>query len=68
MPRILLRDEDTYSTYDVQEMLGVKRQTLISWLKAGRVPEPKRDKYNRRMFTHDEVEAIRRRLRMPVAV
>jgi len=39
-------------------MAGVHRDTLLRWLRDGRVPEPARDRNDWRVFTRDEAESI----------
>jgi hypothetical protein len=34
----------TYSTAQIARMIGVDKQTLLRWLWAGKVPEPRRQK------------------------
>jgi excisionase family DNA binding protein len=48
----------TYSTRQVADMAGVHRDTLLRWLREGRIPEPRRDRNNWRIFTSEETEAI----------
>jgi len=50
--------ETTYSTRQVADMAGVHKDTLLRWLREGRVPEPSRDRNNWRIFTSEEAEAI----------
>jgi len=52
-----------YSTARVAERAGVHRDTLLRWLRAGKVPEPKRDARGWRVFTEAEATAIANRLR-----
>jgi site-specific DNA-methyltransferase (cytosine-N4-specific) len=39
-------------------MAGVHRDTLLRWLREGRIPEPGRDRNNWRIFTPEETEFI----------
>lgn len=50
--------DNTYRTREVAKMAGVHRDTLLRWLREGRVPEPARDRNNWRAFTLREAEAI----------
>lgn len=47
-----------YSTHQVAEMAGIHRDTLLRWLREGRLPEPGRDRNGWRIFTPEEVEKI----------
>ena len=48
----------TYSTRQVADMADVHRDTLLRWLREGRIPEPSRDRNNWRVFTSEEADAI----------
>lgn len=39
-------------------MAGVHKDTLLRWLKAGHVPEPRRDRHGWRHFTESEANAV----------
>jgi len=51
-----------YSTAEVAGKAGVHRDTLLRWLRDGKIPEPKRDVRGWRTFTPLEAEAIARRV------
>jgi excisionase family DNA binding protein len=60
----------TLSTAQVAERVGVHRDTLLRWLREGRVPEPARDRHGWRSFVPNEAEAIERfarKTREPIA-
>jgi hypothetical protein len=46
------------STAYVARTVGVHRDTLLRWLREGRVPQPQRDARGWRVFTDDDVRAI----------
>ena len=46
------------TTRKVAELAGVHRDTLLRWLREGKVPEPDRDRNNYRVFTAAEAQAI----------
>ena len=46
------------STAEVAEQAGVHKDTLLRWLRAGDVAEPKRDRHGWRVFTPKEVGAV----------
>lgn len=48
------------STAAMAARAGVHRDTLLRWLREGRIPEPKRDRNRWRRFTEDEAKAIER--------
>ena len=49
-----------YTTNEVAERAGVSRDTLLRWLKAGKVPEPDRDRNGWRIFSDDDVKEVLR--------
>ncbi len=55
----VLAGERVFSIQEVAENVGVSKTTLHRWLRRGRVPEPRRDRNGWRIFTAQEVEAIR---------
>ena len=46
------------STAEVARMAGVHKDTLLRWLKAGHVPEPRRDRHGWRYFTEIEARGV----------
>ncbi|MBC8228796.1 MerR family DNA-binding transcriptional regulator [bacterium] len=50
--------KDTYTTHQVADMAGVHRDTLLRWLREGRIPEPGRDRNNWRAFSREEADAV----------
>ena len=48
----------TYTTREVANMAGVHRDTLLRWLRDGRVPEPARDRNSWRVFSADEATHV----------
>jgi len=47
-----------YYTREVSTMAGIHRDTLLRWLREGKLPEPKRDRNNWRIFSENEVQTI----------
>ena len=47
-----------YTSGQVAERVGVHRDTLLRWLREGRIPEPGRDRHGWRVFTAEEVERV----------
>jgi site-specific DNA-methyltransferase (cytosine-N4-specific) len=47
-----------YTTHQVAQMAGIHRDTLLRWLREGRIPEPKRNRNGWRVFTGDEAGII----------
>lgn len=62
MATVGTQDGVLYSTAQVAEKAGVHRDTLLRWLRDGKVPEPKRDVRGWRVFTEVEAVAIANRL------
>lgn len=48
------------STADVARRAGIHRDTLLRWLREGRVPEPLRNRNGWRSFTEEEANAVER--------
>lgn len=46
------------STVEVARLAGVHKDTLLRWLRAGSVPEPRRDRHGWRSFTHEDAKRI----------
>lgn len=49
-----------YSTNDVAEKAGVSRDTILRWLRDGKIPEPDRDRNGWRIFNDQELKVILR--------
>jgi DNA-binding transcriptional MerR regulator len=47
-----------YTTSDVAAEAGISRDTLLRWLKDGKIPEPGRDRNGWRAFTKAEMERV----------
>ena len=48
-----------YTTTQVAQIVGVTRQTILRWLKEGRVPEVERTDRNWRIFTEKDIEVLK---------
>ena len=53
---------EVLSTSQAAARLGVARNTLLRWLREGRIPEGRRDRNGWRVFSSDEVEELARLL------
>lgn len=49
-----------YSTRQVADKVGVSKETILRWLRAGKIPEPVRDRNGWRIFSDPEIEEILR--------
>ena len=52
--------DNRYTTTEVAEQAGISRDTLLRWLKAGKVTEPDRDRNGWRIFTEANLKEILR--------
>lgn len=50
--------EKPYTTHEVAQMARVHRDTLLRWLREGRVREPQRDRNGWRAFTASEAQSV----------
>lgn len=55
-----MTDNTLYSTTDVAERAQISRDTLLRWLKSGKIEEPDRNRNGWRVFTEAELEAVLR--------
>jgi excisionase family DNA binding protein len=55
-----MRRERRYSTREVAEKVGVSKETILRWLRTGKVPEPDRDRNGWRIFSDEDVEEVLR--------
>jgi excisionase family DNA binding protein len=53
-----MEEKKFYSTNEAAAKAGISRDTLLRWLKTGKVPEPDRDRNKWRIFSEREVEGI----------
>lgn len=49
-----------YSSGEVAAKLSVHRLTLLRWIKEGKVPEVRRDRLGRRLFTEGDIDLIKK--------
>ncbi len=47
-----------YSTQEVADMLRVSKDTLLRWLRQGKIPEPARDHHGFRVFVRRDLALI----------
>lgn len=47
-----------YQTRDVSRIAGVHRDTLLRWLREGKIPEPKRNRNNWRIFSPSDLDNV----------
>ncbi|MHC5056282.1 MAG: MerR family DNA-binding transcriptional regulator [Planctomycetota bacterium] len=45
--------------HEVAELAGISKNTLLRWLKAGKVPEVARDRNGWRVFSEEDVARVR---------
>jgi len=55
-----MNDDRRYSTREVADKVGISKETLLRWLRAGKITEPDRDRNGWRIFSEDEIEEILR--------
>jgi len=49
----------TYKTKDVLRAVGICANTLYDWFNRGKIPEVKKDRNNRRIYTEVDIERIK---------
>lgn len=47
-----------YQTREVSKIAGVHRDTLLRWLREGKIPEPKRNRNNWRIFSPSDLDNV----------
>lgn len=50
----------SYSTAEIADRVGIHRDTLLRWLRDGRIPEPARDSRGWRVFAESDLETLAR--------
>ena len=53
-----VKDDETYTTAQVAEQLGVAQSTLRRWERVGKIPKMARDSAGRRAYMEEDVEVI----------
>ena len=48
----------TFTTHEVAQMAQIHRDTLLRWLREGRIPEPGRNRHGWRVFTPEKAQNI----------
>lgn len=56
---ICIKGVEYFTATDVHRELGIVRQTLWRWRKAGKIPQGRRYRDRQVVFTRDEVAAVR---------
>ena len=51
-------EKQFHTTAEVADRAGISRDTLLRWLKSGKIPEPDRDRNGHRIFTDEDVEKV----------
>ena len=52
--------DNRYSTLQAAEKVGVSKETILRWLRAGKIPEPDRDRNGWRIFSESDLKEILR--------
>ena len=54
-------EEKFYTTGQVAKLLGVHKNTILYWLRTGKVKEPIRDEiFNGRIWTDEDVQTLKK--------
>ena len=48
----------TYSTQQVADILEIHKNTLLNWIRSGKVPDAKRDWKRYRVWTEEDVKSL----------
>ena len=62
MPKRKLIEPNLLTSIELAAYLGVSRWTLILWLKQGKIPEPSLMRGNKRLWSREQAEEIKRRI------
>ncbi len=62
MPKRKLLEPDLLTSFELAAYLGVSRWTLILWLKQGKIPKPCLMRGNKRLWSREQAEEIKRRI------
>ena len=56
----MVAENNRYTTIQTAEKVGVSKETILRWLRAGKISEPDRDRNGWRIFSEAEVNEILR--------
>ena len=59
IPSITNTTERTHTPKQVADMLGVHKNTILNWMRAGKIPEVARDWKSHRVWTERDVNIAR---------
>ena len=54
----IMKDQKRFTITEVAHLAGIHQDTLVRWIKSGKVPEPDRNRSGWRIFTHAETQAV----------
>lgn len=55
-----MKEKKLYSTTEVAALANVSRDTILRWLKDGKIPEPNRNRNRWRIFSEEDLKAVLR--------
>lgn len=61
MPKRKLLEPDLLTSIELAAYLGVSRWSLIFWLKQGKIPQPAVMRGNKRLWSREQAEEIKRK-------
>ncbi len=63
-PSLKMRRKEYLNTAEVAELFGITKQTVLNWMRQGRIVEPERNPVNNyRIWSESDVQRVRDMIR-----
>lgn len=53
-----MKTEQTYTTQEIADLVGVHKNTILNWIKGGKVLDPPRDRNNARIWNARDLKKL----------
>lgn len=64
IPSLKMRPREYLNTAEVAELFGITKQTVLNWIRQGRIVEPERNPVNNyRIWSESDVQRVRDMIR-----